>query len=233
MRRFHRWFGVGSSLIVLLAVVTGLLWAYAPHLYWEEGYLERKHPPALADYEAVPLTHRDAIRIAREQLGAEAAVGSIALRSELGEPWFEVRAGDATVLIDGRTGTVLSPLSPGTATRVAAQYVRGEPPVVSADWLESYVHRSGKTHPSVYRVRFDTPARTEIFVSALTGALIEESDDARAFHFWVMRLHQLNFFGFKKTLTIIPGSVILLLLASGLILSRRAKSRSAKARTSA
>jgi FtsZ-interacting cell division protein ZipA len=40
-----------------------------------------------------------------------------------------------------------------------------------------------------------------------------------------MRLHMLNFFGFKKTLTIIPGTTLLLLIGSGLWLSRRRKAR--------
>lgn len=229
MRRFHRWLGVGSTVIILLAVLTGLLWAYAPHLYWEDGYLERKHPPVFADYGAVTLTHQDAIRLARQQLGPEAIVSTITLRSELGAPLFEVSGKNFTVLIDAHTGAVLSPLTPPMATRIAAQYVRGAPPVASTTLLEQFLHRSGKTHQSVYRVRFSAPKNPEIFVCALTGGIIEEQDEVRRFHFWIMRLHQLNFFGFRKTLTIVPGAAVLLLIISGLVLSRRAKDRSAEA----
>ena len=229
MRRFHRWFGVGSAIVVVLAPVTGLLWAYAPYLYWERGYLERKHPVPIADYSAVTLTPQDAIRVAREQLGGEAKISAVTLRSELGAPVYEVAGANFALLVDARAGTLMSPLSAEIAARIAAEYVPGRPTASSATLLDEFAHRSGKVHKAVYRVRFDAPNDPEIFISARNGAIIEEQDDARRFHFWIMRLHQLNFFGFKKTLTIIPGAAILLLVASGLVLSRRAKTRAARA----
>lgn len=223
MRRFHRVFGVGSAVFITLTAVSGLLWAYAPYLYWEGGYLERKHAPVPFDFGAVTLTHQDAIRAARELLGPDAAVTGVTLRSELGAPLFEITSEKASVVVDGRSGVALTPIPAQMAARIAAQYVRGTPPVESTTLLEQFVHRSGKIHSSVYRVRFAAPRTPAIFISARNGAIIEEEDDVRRFHFGIMRLHQLNFFGFRKTLTIIPGTAILLLLVSGLVLSRRSK----------
>ena len=230
MRRFHRWFGVGSAIVVVLAPVTGLLWAYAPYLYWESGYLERKHPAAIADYGSVTLTPQDAMRLVRAQLGGDAKISAVTLRSELGSPIYEVAGENLAALVDARSGAVMSPLAPDVATRIAAQYVRGTPPLASTTLLEQFLHRSGKIHRAVYQVRFDAPGNPEIFISARNGAIIEEQDAARRFHFWIMRLHQLNFFGFKKTLTIIPGGAIVILVASGLVLSRRAKARASLAK---
>lgn len=225
MRRFHRWLGVGAALFLLLAAATGLLWAYAPHLYWEGGYLARKHPPAAFDFSAITLTHQGAIRAARQRMAADLPITEVTLRAEVDVPFFEINTGESSVLIDARNGEVLSPLSEELATRIAAQYVRGQPGVESAALLDRFVHRSRKVHHSVYRVQFRAPKNPVIYLSALTGAIIEEEDDVRRFHFWIMRLHQLNFFGFHKTLTIIPGGALLLLIITGLVLSRRAKNR--------
>lgn len=40
----------------------------------------------------------------------------------------------------------------------------------------------------------------------------------RRFHFLIMDLHQLNFFGFKKVLTIIPGLPLLIAIFTGMIM---------------
>ncbi|HWL54723.1 MAG TPA: PepSY-associated TM helix domain-containing protein [Chthoniobacteraceae bacterium] len=234
MRRFHRWLGLGSTLVILLAVTTGLLWAYAPYLYWQGGYMERKHPVAPASYDGLP-TFQDALRIVRERVGQGAVITTVTLRTDAGIALYEVtgtREGKGfMILLEARTGAVLSPLTPEFAERIARQYVEGEPSVESAALLEPFVHRSGKSHPSVYRVRFRAPKTPEIFIAADSGRILEEQDDVRRFHFWVMRLHQLNFFGFRKTLTIIPGTALLLLLGSGLVISRRKRSKARREKT--
>ena len=232
MRRFHRWFGVGSAAIVLLTVVTGLLWAYGPWIFWEPGYREKKHPVATVPFENIQVSPPEAIRAAQAQLGAEAVVSAVTLRSEVGHALYEITATaggqDRAALVDAITGTPLSPLTPELATKIARQYVAGQPAVQSVTLLDQFKHRSGKVHDSVYQVNFDTENKAEIFVAANSGQLIEDQDSTRRIHFWVMRLHMLNFFGFKKTLTIIPGTAILLLIGSGLWLSRKRKARRLK-----
>lgn len=230
MRRFHRWLGVGATVFVLLSVITGLLWAYGPYLFWGSGYREKKHPDPIASYEAIKLTPGDAIRVAREQLGSTAVISTITLRSDLGKALYELTATvdgkERAALIDGNTGVAFSPLTPELATQIARQYVHGEPPLKAVTLLDQFKHRSGKIHESVYQVQFQAEKNPELFISAQSGQLIEDQDDSRRIHFWVMRLHQLNFFGFKKTLTIIPGTALLMLTFSGLWLSRRRKARS-------
>ena len=224
MRRFHRWLGLGSTIVLLLALTTGLLWAYAPYLYWESGYLEKKHPSPPADYgQVAPI--ETVLPIIRERIGPEATLDTLTLRTEAGTALYEAGGPGVSLLLDAHTQAVLSPLTPEFAERIARQYVAGEPPLESVTLLESYLHRSGKRYPSVYQVRFRAPKTPEIFIASDSGKILEEQDEVRRFHFWVMRLHQLNFFGFRKTLTIIPGTALLLMLVSGLWISRRKRSK--------
>jgi hypothetical protein len=74
-------------------------------------------------------------------------------------------------------------------------------------------------------VRFRQEKNPEIFVDSNSGKIIEEQDDIRRFHFWIIKLHQFNFLGFKKTLTIIPGTALLLLIISGVFMGIRSKFR--------
>ena len=40
-RQAHRWFGMGALGFLLLSVSTGLLWADAKFLYWDEHYKKK------------------------------------------------------------------------------------------------------------------------------------------------------------------------------------------------
>ena len=68
------------------------------------------------------------------------------------------------------------------------------------------------------RGRFDDADATEIVLDRQTGEILEDEGRWRRVHFAVMQLHQLNFFGFEKTLLNIPGVPILLMSLSGCLL---------------
>ena len=44
VRLAHRWLGMSALGFLLLSVVTGLLWADAKFLYWDEHYKEKVRP---------------------------------------------------------------------------------------------------------------------------------------------------------------------------------------------
>lgn len=232
MRRFHRWLGLSSAATLFITAITGLLWAYAPFLYWEKDYLQKKCPSLSSALDGIMITHQDVIRVARKQFGDGLVISNIALHGDLGIPLYEIagkRDGkEFTFLIEARTSKILSPITPEFATQIAQQYVQGKPPLESVTLLNKYVHRSGKVHSSVYQVRFQQEKNPEVFIDADSGKILEEQDDIRRFHFWIMQLHQLNFFGFKKTLTVIPGLALLLLVISGVVMGTRSNSRPKK-----
>ncbi|MBX3120875.1 MAG: hypothetical protein KF784_17595, partial [Fimbriimonadaceae bacterium] len=80
-------------------------------------------------------------------------------------------------------------------------------------------------------VRFNDADATEIVLDRQTGEILEDEGRWRRVHFAVMQLHQLNFFGFEKTLLNIPGVPILLMSLSGgaLWLLHRARVRRSRA----
>ena len=54
-RLAHRWLGMGALGFLLLSVVTGLLWADAKFLYWDEPYKEKVRPVAGPPVDSVKL----------------------------------------------------------------------------------------------------------------------------------------------------------------------------------
>ena len=229
MRRLHYWIGLGSAAILLVTVVTGLLWAYAPFLYWEGGYMKRKTPVNQLGAADISLSPQEILEIAHAKFLPEAVITAVTLRNDFGVPLYEVtgrlQEKDDTILIDARSGAVLSPLTPELAEQAARQYISGAPPLRKAALLDEFHHRSGKVYEAVYRVSFDTEDDRAILLDAHSGKILEEETNWRRFHFQIMRLHQLNFFGFHKTLTIIPGTALLVLLGSGLWIGLRRKFR--------
>ena len=102
-----------------------------------------------------------------------------------------------------RTSTNLSP-APGEVLTLRCG------PIVSGGASLSHLE-DGR----VVLVAFAAPGNPEIYIDRNSATIVEESDDARAFHLWVMKLHQLQFLGTKKELTLIPGAALLFLLVTG------------------
>ena len=221
MRFWHRRVAILSAGSLLLTAITGILWAYAPHLYFKDGYLKKKHVKAAPPLKAARLSSQEAIgltEVGKRTIPAEL----VSLRAEGGRLVYEVVRREGTSahsqLVDAITGEMLSPLGEQMAAAVAAEYVVGNPPVKDATVIDHYRHRSGKIVASVTRVRFNAPGNPEIYIDRYSAAIIEESDVARAFHFWVMKLHQLQFFGTKKELTLLPGLALIVVLVTGVLI---------------
>lgn len=218
---WHRRVALPSAIFLAVTAITGILWAYAPHLYFKDGYLKKKHVQGAPALSGARLSPQDAIRLT-ETVGKVNPAESVVLRAEGGRLVYEVvrREGKAahSQLVDAISAEKLSPLDKQMAAAVAAEYVLANPTIKDAEIIDHYRHRSGKIVASVYRVRFDAPGNPEIIIDRNSAAIIEESDDARAFHFWVMKLHQLQFFGTKKELTLIPGLALVVLVCTGMVI---------------
>lgn len=235
-RLAHRWLGMGALGFLLLSVVTGLLWADAKFLYWDEPYKEKVRPVAGPPVDSVKLPLDQALLLAKEAVGGRALIEQVLLRSDFGRLFYEVKLRvegvSTTLLVDALNGERLSPITPGLAPTIAAQYVRSRAAVVGVE-VERYTPRKKKRAYDAVRVRFDDADATEIVLDRQTGEILEDEGRWRKIHFAVMQLHQLNFFGFEKTLLNIPGVPILLMSLSGLLLWGFHRARAARARQAA
>lgn len=235
-RKLHRQIALGAVGFLTISVVTGLLWAYAPYLYWADGYMERKHAVHAPELTGARLSFAEVLRGIKERFGKDVVPTQVTLRTDAGLLLYEVQYRDAdgkahTVLLDATASFWRSPVMEGysapspwfspmrreDAVRFARQYVQGTPEVQEVSFLENWIHRKGKKGPA-WQVRFADAGSTEIFIDPETGSILEDQDKARRFHFVIMDLHQLNFFGFKKVLTAIPGIPLLITIVTGIMM---------------
>ncbi|MGZ8423022.1 MAG: PepSY domain-containing protein [Nitrospira sp.] len=235
-RQAHRWFGIGALGFLLLSVGTGLLWADAKFLYWDEHYKEKVRPLAGPPVESATVSLDRAFSLAKAAVGGRALIEHVTLRADFGRLFYEVKLRvegvPTTLLLDAVSGGRLSPITEDLAPIIAAQYVSA-PAAVTGVEQERYTPRKKKRAHDAVRVRFDDADATEIVLDRQTGEILEDEGRWRKVHFAVMQLHQLNFFGFEKTLLNIPGVPLLLMGFSGLALwgFQRARARRAKAAT--
>jgi uncharacterized iron-regulated membrane protein len=223
MRKFHRVAGTVLAIFVISSALTGMTWAMSQHIYWKRDYLKPKRTIDAPPLTSATVSAVDAIAIAH----ARAAV-SASLRTEGGMLLWDVvtKQGKAnrSTLIDARTGRVMTPLTSAEARAIAAQYVRVETPDVErVDYAPKWISRRNDAPRAAYVVRYRTPRATEITIDAESGRILEEYDPARRFHFFIQRLHQLDYFGTDKFLTLIPGLGLLTMTLTGLFLLPRRK----------
>lgn len=217
----HRWLGIGAVGFLLVSVITGLLWANARFLYWEDRYKEKLHALPVVSLDKATLQIKAVEERVHALTSQASAIEQVTLKSDFGTLLYEVRVRQANkkhvLLIDAVTGEPLSPISEDLATIIARQYVREEAPVLGIQ-TESYIPRKKHTPVDAVRVSFDDANQTHIILDRYSGEIIEDEGRWRRVHFFVMQLHQLNFFGFEKTLLNIPGVPLLLMALSGAVL---------------
>ena len=232
-RRAHRLIAVVSAAFLVSSACTGLLWAYSPYLYLDEGYMRKKVPMAGPALTAAVVSVQDALAAAHKA-GRSGQAQQATLRSDFGRLLWEVqlragREGSQSFLMDAVTGETLSPLTAEQATLIAQQYVRGNPPVEEVIAESSFVGRSDRARPApAYRVRFKQAHNPEIVIHRDSGVILADENTGRRIHFFVTQLHQYNYFGFKKTLTALAGLPLLLLVGTGLVIWLRPKLRRAR-----
>jgi len=221
-RRIHRLIALASAIVLVSSAVTGLLWAYSPYLFLEDGYMRKKTPIAGPRATEAVVTAQEAMAAAR-QAGLRGQIQTVTLRSDFGRLLWEVqmRAGEDAqpFLMDAISGERLSPLSSEQAAVIAGQYVRGAPPVEQVVFEERFIGRSDRARPApAYRVSFRQAKHPEVVIHRDTGAILADEDTGRRIHLFITDLHQLNYFGFKKTLTAVAGVPLLLLVVTGLFM---------------
>jgi len=219
-RKIHRVIGISSVGFLLFMVITGLLWANAPFLYWDPGYKEKvgRVLPA-PSLETARVSFQYLFELTQKAIGPDGEIQAITLRKDFGRLVYEVHVSEgdnpSVILVDALTGERLSPISMDLAEIIARQYVRAESTIADVT-VEHYTPRKKNTARGAVRVNFEGPDHATIILDRHTGKILEDESFWRRVHFLVMQLHQLNFFGFNKTLLNIPGIPIFLMALTGL-----------------
>ena len=216
-------------------VITGLLWANARFTYWDEGYKEQVGRIAPAPpFTSAQVSLDDLFKqLNHGSIATDRTIEKVILRQDFGRLLYEVRLSGqhapSAILIDALTNERLSPLSQDLAGIIAQQYVHRESHITDIT-MELYIPRNTSTELEAIRINFEKPRSSTIIIDRHTGKILEDESTWRQVHFLVKQLHQLNFFGFNKTLLNIPGILILIMSLSGLWLWRLQVIRKHRAR---
>ncbi len=224
-RKLHYWLGGISFLFVFVTTITGILWAYSPYMYWEQGYKKKQEPPSLiVQSETQNLISTSAsFDFAKKCIKQTVYIQKITLVREVNFLVYQLSLVAENnkkhrLLLDASTGRCLSPLSRGLAIEFARQYISNEVVLDKAELLTNWVHRKKSKGRLAWKISFKDKYNTEIIIDPYFGNILEDQDDWRRLHWWVMKLHQFNFFGTHKVLTIISGLPVIILLISGIIM---------------
>lgn len=195
-RRIHRYLGLVIGVQLLLWTLSGLIFSWNSIEAVRGEHLIREQAPIdLKNYEFT------SIGDVTEKVTDDHAVLTVELRTMLGRPVYELtlKENDAHVfvLVDARSGEMLSPIDADTAKRVAQNDFADDAEVRSIELIDSVGSHSeyrGKELPA-FRVEMDHPTDTVIYVSANRGVVTTRRNNQwRRFDFFWM-LHTMDYRG--------------------------------------
>ena len=166
----HRWIGIVLCLMFAAWFASGIVMIYVPFpLLPLDERIDRAEP---VDVDSVRVAPAEAIEAAESGPGA-----GIRLRSQDGRPQYVVADGGRTVAVQADTGERAAALDSSAAERIArefsglaAQSVHG--PVRYDQWV---VYGAFDALRPYYRVRLDDPEGTDLYVSAVTGEVVQRT----------------------------------------------------------
>jgi PepSY-associated TM region len=190
---FHRWAGVALCLLVVAWFASGAIVHFVPYpALSREEQLARAEPLALPRVRVDPETALEQMPRARD----------LRLLSILGRPVYVGRTpGGTSVRVAADTGEVLPPLSADAARTVAARFFGASAASVTGplsydQWI---VHQHFDPYRPLFRVRMNDADRTDVYVSAVTGEVVQRTRfSERAWNWPGAVLHWLYFTPLRK-----------------------------------
>ena len=203
--RIHRTIAIIVVPLLVISTATGFFRANQKW-YWEDGYKKKKHTSDFSvSKELIPvyrLTQTiDSLSKKKNRYQA------ITIQSENEMLYYQfTTTSKEKYLAEAYTGKVVSPLNSQLASDFAVQYVKENPKVISCQLLMNYIARKGKERKPVYKIEFDNEVHSQIYLDYYTGEIIEDIDDNRKFGLWMIRLHEYDFFDFKRGISSAVGT---------------------------
>lgn len=180
----HRWLGILLCLLFLMWFVSGVVMMYArlPGL----DNAERMAGLAPLNVASLRLTAAEACA----RVGLTETPRKIRLAMWQGRPaYFLLPKGDKWRVVLGDDGSVLSAVAPEQAARIAQDWLHSDvaPQFISTvETIDQWtLSNSLNLHRPLHRFRFNDAAATELYVSQVTGEVVQKSTRRERFFGWI------------------------------------------------
>lgn len=184
--RLHKWIAVIVGVQILLWIMGGVVMSAIPI---ERVRGEHRAPPA--SIATLPL--ESVLAPAEAARRAEVVPAKAELRlSPRGPIWMFTPAMGDPVLADARTGARLGPVDAEAARRYARAAYKGPGAPAAATYLARAPQETGKEGP-LWRVEFDDPERTALYVSPQSGEVVSRRSNLWRFYDFFWRLHIMDY----------------------------------------
>lgn len=209
---FHKWIGVIVGIQILLWVAGGFVMTFF-HIDQVRGDHNRR--------EAVPVglpPLEELVPIASIQEARGDNVARVTLRNLLDKHVYIIsRIEDGPVMVDARTGQVLSPISEGLARSVALADFSGDGKILEAE-IYNEEHYEVRGRKGLWRIVFDDAENTRLYIDPHEGRVLARRNDTwRLFDFFWM-LHIMDYEtrdNFNNPLVISTATASFLFVLSG------------------
>jgi uncharacterized iron-regulated membrane protein len=209
---FHRWLGIATCAIFAMWFFSGAILLFQPF-------------PSLARAEQIALTPAvSAAGVAVPAAAAAAYAGDelkrIRIIERIAAPAWIVDTSAGPAAVDARTGQPLAPLTAEEVRSVVAQAVAIEPdavagPIYYDQWI---VHNRFDPYRPFFRVRVGDAQKTELYVSATTGEILQKTTSSERIWNWAGAvLHWVYFTPLRSSFTAWDQTVWWLSLVATLV----------------
>lgn len=169
----HRYLAIGVGLLMTLWCLSGFVMMY-------QGY------PQLTEAERIkglaPLQLANCCNVAELPFADDVQAPDVRIEMLLGAPVLRIAAPRSPArTFDLRTGLATPELDAAQALEVAREYglrhaLGGAPRLVGTVDIDQWTIQSARRHQPLYLVAFDDRAASEIYVSGLTGEVIQDTN---------------------------------------------------------
>jgi len=223
--KVHRVIGLIFLPFLIISVVTGFFRANY-QWFWKEDYKKIKNFTYEYKLKSPDISVDSVFAILEKNYGDDILISEIKLKSEIGKLFYDVKIKNhIPVLIDANKGNVLSPISQELAKAIAGQYVKPELKLKTIYAADNYKTRKDKKARPVYIVEYDDPLHTKIYIDKNNGEIEEETDDNLQFGFWMVKLHDYDFWEAKRFNLSFVGIGLFILGYTGFYLWMKKKKR--------
>ncbi len=193
----HRWITLLIGLQVIAWTAGGIVFVWSDLDNVHGDFEVREKETELLDLRSLGRPERRAVSNLSKNLERRVAPTRIILRAHLGKNTFVVyeKGSIPAGMVDAESGEVLTPLAEPTMRKLARLDYKHEDPIKSAVLLEKAPTEFRGGELPIWRVEFENPKRTRLYISPLSGRVRARRNwNWRVFDFFWM-LHTMDYRG--------------------------------------